>query len=157
MSNFSFLNEYRVQHDTQNNNFDHIFYPLTEGDIKKAEAKFDYGLPKELKNFYLQIGYVFFHKSQGNINRLIDTTSLYQINLKRDQFESDPDLEIYDDLYNGDKLLFYEINEGVYLAIDKVDEDGKNRIYYMNSILSDSLDEFIKAFLANPWLIDELD
>jgi len=157
MSNFLFLNEYRVQDETQDNDLDNIFYPLTEDDIKKAEAEFGYNLPKELKDFYLQIGYGFFHKSQGNINRLIDTTSLYQINLKQDEFEFDPDLEVYDDLYHGEKLLFYEINEGVYLAIDKVDENGKNKIYYTDSIISDSLEDFIKSFLMNPELINQLD
>ncbi|WP_367268576.1 SMI1/KNR4 family protein [uncultured Pedobacter sp.] len=73
MINFSFLNEYRVQSETQDNDLNNIFYPLTEDDIKNAEAEFGYELPKELKDFYLQIGYGFFHKSQGDINRLLDT------------------------------------------------------------------------------------
>lgn len=157
MSNFLFLNEYRVQNETQNNDLDNIFYPLSQDDIKKAEIEFGYELPTELKEFYLQIGYGFFHKAQGDINRLIDTTSLFQINLKQDEFEFDPDLEVYDDLYNGEKLLFFEVNEGVYLAIDKIAENGKNKIYYTDSKISDSLEEFIKSFLNNPELINQLD
>jgi len=157
MSNFFFLNEYIVQNEIQNMDSDTIFYPLSEDDIKKAEAEFGYELPAELKDFYVQIGYGFFHRSQGDINRILDTASLLQINLKLDEFESDPDLEVYDDLYHGEKLLFFEVNEGVYLAIDKVDENGKNRIYYTDSVIADSLEDFIRSFLENPSLIDELD
>ncbi|WP_293786911.1 hypothetical protein [uncultured Pedobacter sp.] len=82
---------------------------------------------------------------------------MYQINLKRDEFEFDPDLEVYDDLYKGEKVLFYEVNEGVYLAIDIVDENGKNKIYYPDAIIADSLEDFIKSFLTNPGLINQLD
>lgn len=157
MSKFFFLNEYRVQNEAQTNDLDNIFYPLSEDDVKKAEAEFEYELPTELKDFYVQIGYSFFHRSQVNVNRFLDTTSLFQINLKLDEFESDPDLEVYDDLYKGEKLLFFEVNEGVYLAIDKVDENGKNKIYYTDEVIADSLEAFIRSFLENPLLIDDLD
>ncbi|RLJ75171.1 SMI1/KNR4 family protein [Pedobacter alluvionis] len=156
MSDFLFLDDYRGQEDSQNNDLEHVFYPLSKYEIKKAEDEFGYELPSELKDFYLQIGYGFFHKSLGEVNRLMDTTSLYQINLKQDEFENDPDLEVYDDLYNGEKLLFFEINEGVYLAIDKADENGKNKIYYMDSLIADSLEHFIKSFIVNPEMINEL-
>ncbi|QIH33849.1 SMI1/KNR4 family protein [Sphingobacterium sp. DR205] len=157
MSNFFFVNEYRVQNETRSNDLDSIFYPLSEDDVKIAEAEFGYELPTELKDFYMQIGYGFFHKSKGDINRLLDTTSLFQVNLKRNEFEADPDLEVYDDLYHGEKLLFFEVNEGVYLAIDKDDENGKNKIYYTDSVISDSLEDFIRSFLHNQKLIDQLD
>ena len=87
----------------------------------------------------MQIGYGFFFKNNEDINRFIDATSLAQINLQQNEFEEDPDLELYEEIYGGTKLLFLEISEGVYLAIDKDDIEGKNAIYYLKLKISDSL------------------
>ena len=62
-------------------------------------------------------------------------------------------MELYDQLYHGDKLLFFEVYEGVYLAIDKKDENGKNAIYYFSDKIADSLESFIKDFINNENLL----
>ena len=157
MSNFSFLNQFRVQNESQKNDLENIFYPLSENDIQKAENDFGYSLPIELKDFYLKIGYGFFYQKNNDVNRFMDTTSLVQINLKQDEFGADPDLELYDDIYNDDKLLFFEVNEGVYLAIDKEDIEGNNAIYHFKTKIADSLENFILRLLEDPNLIDEQD
>ncbi|MET4141982.1 hypothetical protein ABIB30_004375 [Pedobacter sp. UYP1] len=60
-------------------------------------------------------------------------------------------------MYDGDKLLFFEINEGVYLAIDKEAKNGENKIYYFDKEIFNSLESFIKAFLGNQNLLNELE
>jgi hypothetical protein len=64
-------------------------------------------------------------------------------------------LELYDQLYHGDKLLFFEVNEGIYLAIDKKDENGKNEIYYFKDKIANSLESFIKDFINNENLLKD--
>jgi hypothetical protein len=80
----------------------------------------------------------------------------HRLTLKKDFYESDPDLEVYDDIYDGDKLLFFEINEGVYLAIDKEPNDNKNGAYYFEKKIFESFDAFIEAFLVDENLIADL-
>ena len=72
----------------------------------------------------------------------MDTYSLQDINLRIGDFEYDPDLEIYDEIYNDDKLLFFEVNEGVYLAIDKIEHNEKNAIYYFGNIEKETKMDF---------------
>lgn len=92
-----------------------------------------------------------------SFDRLLSPLQVAQITLKEDHYEADPDLEVYDDMYDGDKLLFFEINEGLYLAIDKETKNGKNKIYYFDEVIFDSLESFIKAFLGNQNLLNELE
>ena len=85
----------------------------------------------------------------------MDTYSLQDINLRTGDFEYDPDLEIYDEIYNDDKLLFFEVNEGVYLAIDKIEHNEKNARYYFGNKIADSLEEFIHKILEKPNFLNE--
>ncbi len=78
------------------------------------------------------------------------------VNLKQDIYEYDPDLELYDDIYKGDKALFFEVNEGIYLAMDKDETEGKNAIYYFSHKVADSLEEFLKAFHDSPDLLKSI-
>ena len=50
------------------------------------------------------------------INRIMDPDTIADITLREGIYEFDPDLEgIYEE---EDKLVFYEVNEGVYLTLD---------------------------------------
>ena len=71
------------------------------------------------------------------------------LNLNTEDFEYDPDLETYDEIYNNDKLLFFEVKEGVYLTVDKIEHNEKNAIYYFENKIADSLEEFIHKILEN--------
>lgn len=150
MSDFTFLSAYKVVNEDQDNGLDTIFYPVTDKEIASLEVELQSKLPIELVDFYSQIGYGFIKKKSGNINRFMDTYSLQDINLRTGDFEYDPDLEIYDEIYDDDKLLFFEVNEGIYLAIDKLGHNKKNAIYYFENKIADSLEEFAKDFIKNP-------
>ncbi len=155
MSDFTFLGAYKVINEEQDNGLDTIFYPVTDREITSLETELQSKLPSELADFYSQVGYGFIKKEAGNINRFMDTYSLQDINLRRGDFEYDPDLEIYADIYNNDKLLFFEVNEGIYLAIDKFNNKEKCAVYYFKDKIADSLEEFIHKILEQPDFLNE--
>ena len=133
----------------------HSIYVTSGEDIEKVEKTIL--IPYELKLFYSELGYGFFHRDIGASYRILGPYNFEQINVKKDFYEFDPALEIYDTLYHGNKLLFFEIVEGTYLAIDKEDSNGKNAIYYFDQKIADSLEEFLLKFDLNPNLINEIE
>jgi len=138
------------------NNVNNTFFDVKMEEIKKSENKLGHKLPKELKEFYQEIGYGFFHKNNDSFNRLLSPLQVVQINLKEDFYETDPDLEIFDDLYNKEKLLFFEVNEGIYLAIDRKEENGENAIWLFDKKISNSFKNFILELIDNPKLIESI-
>ena len=158
MLNFSNLIAFRVNGVSDKNNLDHIFYPIENTNIRIAEEELGFSLPQELAVFFEKVGYGFFwQQNKDSFDRLLSPQQIAQINLKKDFYESDPDLEVYDDIYNEDKLLFFEVNEGLYLAIDKNSTNGKNAIYYFEKKIFDSFDDFIEALLVDQDLISNLE
>ncbi|GHT15446.1 SMI1/KNR4 family protein [Bacteroidia bacterium] len=154
--NYGFLINYKVGSVSSDNELANIFYPIQRDNIELAEEKLGYKLPLDLKNFYQEIGYGFFHREQGSINRLLSPLQVAQINLKEGIYEADPDLDVYDDIYKNEKILFFEVNEGLYLAIDKENHNGNSSVYLFDKKISDSLKAFIKEFTNNPDLINEI-
>lgn len=128
MKNIDDLKKFRVNSVTDNNNYDNIFYKVDTAEIIDSESKLGFKLPSQLREFYIKIGYGFFHKSQDSINRLLSPLQIAQINLREDFYEFDPDLEIYDEIYSDGKILFFDVNEGLYLAIDK---NNSNKFIYL--------------------------
>ncbi|KKB72073.1 MULTISPECIES: SMI1/KNR4 family protein [Bacillus] len=124
----------------KNNN--HKFYELKENDLTEAEERLGFSFPKELREFYLEIGYGFIKGNNENaINRLLDPDTIADITLREDIYEFDPDLDgIYEE---EDKLVFYEVNEGVYLTLD-LNENEKSPVFFFDTKIADSLEEFIK-------------
>src|SRR5688572_16537849 len=104
MSDFSFLKQYIVDPKKDDKSKTHSLYPVEPAKILKAEVKIG-ELPGELYEFYREIGYGFFHNAERyEIDRFLSPLQVAQINLKEDFYQYDPDLELYDYLYNGEKL-----------------------------------------------------
>jgi antitoxin YxxD len=147
MSDFTFLSKYVFENPQgiDHKTVKHSLIKLNKSDITCIEEYIT--IPHELKEFWLQIGYGFFHnKSEYSFDRLLDPYSFKIINLRQDYYEFDPDLELYSHEDYKDKLIFLEINEGVCLLIDKVATDGKNAVYYFDKKIADSLEDFVKRF-----------
>jgi len=145
------LSVFKVSNAADENQLEHIFYEAEN--LATVEQKLGFRLPKELVSFYNEVGYGFFwQKHKDSFDRLLSPAQLAQITLKEDFYGDDPDLELYDDLYQGDKLLFFEVNEGVFLAIDKADHNGRNKVYYFENKIYDSLEEFLNGLISNPKL-----
>lgn len=131
MSKFDFLK-----------NKNHKFIRLQENELLNAEKKLGFKLPKELRDFYLEIGYGFIKgKNENVINRLMDPDTIADITLREGIFEFDPDLEgIYEE---DDKLVFFEVNEGVYLTLD-LNNPNQSPVYFFDIQIASSLEEFVR-------------
>ncbi len=148
--NLEFLKKYILPSETHSSNEEykelkHHFFRLGNDEIVLVEDEIK--IPKELKEFFVTIGYgFFFHQNKSSFDRLLDVISFKKVNLRQDYYEFDPDLELYSHNKYQDKLIFFEVNEGVYLLIDKEATDGKNAIYYFDQKIADSLEEFLIKF-----------
>lgn len=141
---FEIFRQYVIDVLNQDNDLKHNLYKVKETDIFFVDNLI--GIPYELKLFYKNIGYGFFYQKIFSSNRIFSPMQIKQINLREDFYEFDPDLELYEADFYKNKFIFFEVNEGVYLLIDKTDIDCKNAIYYFDEKIADSLEEFLIRF-----------
>lgn len=123
------------------------FYPLDLKVVRKAQDDLGIILPQELKEFYEQIGYGFFNSKEENFNRLMDPNSICEFRFREGQFENDPELELYEE-YERDKLVFFEICEGVYLSIGFTKENN-GKIFSGEKVIANNLKEFLINYQDN--------
>jgi antitoxin YxxD len=146
MDDFAFLKEYILSEPSKydfESNQKHILYRLQKQEVEKIAKVIT--VPSELRKFWLEIGYGFFHRLPGySINRFLGPQDYKLINLRESYYEFDPTLEYHQSF--PDNMIFYEVNEGIYLTIEKYDINGKNAIYYFDEKIADSLVEFINKF-----------
>ncbi|HDX9632023.1 TPA: SMI1/KNR4 family protein [Bacillus cereus] len=123
-------------------NSHHKFFKLQENELIVAEERLGFAFPNELRSFYLEVGYGFIKGNNVDaINRIMDPDTIADITLREGIYEFDPDLEgIYEE---EDKLVFYEINEGVYLTLD-LNTPQQTPVYFFETQIADSLEEFIR-------------
>ncbi|MEK4742258.1 MULTISPECIES: SMI1/KNR4 family protein [unclassified Bacillus (in: firmicutes)] len=123
-------------------NSHHKFLKLQENELIVAEERLGFAFPNELRNFYLEVGYGFIKGNNVDaINRIMDPDTIADITLREGIYEFDPDLEgIYEE---EDKLVFYEVNEGVYLTLD-LNTPQQTPVYFFETQIADSLEEFIR-------------
>lgn len=99
--------------------------------------------PSDLKQLYLEVGYGFIEGQSANaINRILGPGAVADVEWREGIFEFDSDL---DEVYDEDKLIFFEVNEGIYLSIDL--QLVNNPIYYMDIQIAESLEDFFKKFI----------
>lgn len=128
------------------NGLENKTFTVPEHDILKAEQRMNISFPTDLKQLYLEVGYGFIKGPSANaINRILGPGAVADIRLREGIFEFDPDLdELYDD---KNKLIFFEVNEGVYISIDL--KLVNNPIFYFHIQIATSLEDFFKKFLNN--------
>ncbi|MBC1425627.1 SMI1/KNR4 family protein [Listeria seeligeri] len=122
------------------------FYSVSVKEIEETEKVLDLKIPKELKEFFLNVGYGFIKGSKYNVNRIMGPLSIMDFRLKKNDFEFFPDIEIYDELEN--EIIFFEANETALISI-KLSEEEKNEIYYDEFKIADSLEEFLIKISEN--------
>ena len=117
-------------------------YKFQLEEIEEEEKEMNIKFPTELREFYEKYGYGKINDMNFScFNRVLSPLQCASIRLRRDYYEYDPELESYEDL-EKDKLIFFEVNEGIYLLI-KLDDSEKNEIYYGDFKIADSLEEFL--------------
>lgn len=151
--NFEFLKKYVVDKNSKIR-LRHTFYNVDKEIIQRVDNIIT--IPSELKNFYQKIGYgVMLDIVDGSIDRFLDPIEFKKINLHEDYYQFDPTLEHFSLPMYKDKLIFFEVNEGVYLLINKQDMNGKNAIYYFDEKIADSLEEFLQKFDKEPYYFEK--
>ncbi|MFA9560655.1 SMI1/KNR4 family protein [Evansella sp. AB-rgal1] len=128
-------------------NQENSFYPVTENEIKEIEKELDLIFPKELVNFYLEVGYGFIEGSEFNINRIMDPYSVRDFRLRVNDFEFYPDIEIYDEFENN-KLIFFEGSESALMSIE-LTENNRSAVYYYDIQIATSLEDFLRKMEEN--------
>lgn len=128
-------------------NEENSFYQVTENEIKEVEKDLDLKFPKELVNFYIEVGYGFIKGSEFNINRIMDPYSVRDFRFRINDFEFYPDIEIYDEFENN-KLIFFEGSESALISIE-LNEKNSSPIYYYDIQIATSLEEFFKKIEEN--------
>ena len=117
------------------------FYPVEDYKIKEVEKVLNINLPKELKQFYKEVGYGFFYSHSGcYFNLLMAPTTAKNFRLRQNEFEFYPNLEIYEP-YEKNRLIFFQACEVTFFSIELNDKD-KQRIFNYNEPIADSLLEF---------------
>ncbi len=150
MSDFSFLEQYILPSTSEeerdkNKDYKHFLFMSTSQVINSVNSTLP--IPIELKQFFENVGYgFFFQQDKISFDSLLNPNSFKIINLREEYYEFDPDLELYEEEEYQDKLIFFEVNEGVYLLISKEAVNGKNAIYYFDEKIADSLEEFLIKF-----------
>ncbi|USK50230.1 SMI1/KNR4 family protein [Bacillus sp. CMF12] len=128
-------------------NQENSFYPVAENEIKVVEKELDLIFPKELVNFYIEVGYGFIKGSEFNTNRIMDPYSIRDFRLRVNDFEFYPDINIYDEFENN-KLIFFEGSESALMLI-VLNENNRSPIYYYDIQIAASLDEFLRKIDVN--------
>lgn len=128
-------------------NGENKIYPVSEEDILDAERELNLSFPFELREFYKNIGYVFLSGSKSHINRIMDPSSVCSFRLREYEYEDDPATESYDEFEDG-KLVFFEVDSDVLFSIELTDEK-KSKIYYYDTKIADSLEDFLIKMSEN--------
>lgn len=128
-------------------NQENSFYSVTENEIKEVENELDLKFPKELINFYIEVGYGFIKGSEFSINRVMDPYSVRDFRLRVNDFEFYPDIEIYDEFENN-KLIFFEGSESALMSIE-LNENNRSAVYYYDIQIATSLEEFLRKIEVN--------
>ncbi|WP_144697452.1 SMI1/KNR4 family protein [Fictibacillus phosphorivorans] len=128
-------------------NEENSFYPVSENEIKEVEKELNLKFPKELVDFYIEVGYGFIKGSEFNINRIMDPYSVRDFRLRVNDFEFYPEIEIYDE-YENNKLIFFEGSESALMSIE-LKEKNSSPVYYYDIQIATSLEEFLRKINEN--------
>lgn len=151
MSNFDYYKKFILKELKSDSSILHNFFSVTKEEINEAQSRLGFNLPKQLVEFYEQIGFGFMFTDKPNtLNTLLHPSTVADIFLREEPFESDPDLEIYDD---PTQIIFYQVNEGVFITMD-ISNDLSN-IYYFTAVIADSLEDFMNKLEKNSTYFEE--
>jgi antitoxin YxxD len=148
MCDFSLLKKYvlpseKVQAPPE---YKHKFYPLDISEVDEAEKRLNRKFPKELREFYLQIGYGFMCINQYSFtNRIMDPHAIADLILGEDIWEDyyylvdeiaeQPHRFPFFDVGN-DSLIFFDLSQETREGIHPVD--------YTGIIIAESFEDFLR-------------
>jgi antitoxin YxxD len=151
MSDFSFLKKYVLpsEHIQAPPDFKHKFYPLLKREVEEAEHRLNRTFPKELREFYLQIGYGFMCINQSTfINRIMDPHSIADLILGEDIWE---DYYLVEEIAEDPHLFpFFELGDDclIFLDLSQETRDGIHPVDYTGIIIAESIEDFLRKLDA---------
>jgi hypothetical protein len=163
MANFDFLKQYVITDEDIDEQYEevqrmkHSFLPVDPIRISQAEEKLGFPLPKELKEFYTEIGYGYMYQVQESQHNTfmypLDVADAY---LRTGEYDNNflSSTGLYDEPY---KLLFYDAMEGCFAWMDLRESKATSTVYYIgeDDKIADSLEDFLRAYDVNPNLLKE--
>lgn len=129
------------------NNPNNTFYSVNKEMIITAEQNMGIIIPSILKSFYEEIGYGFLETKKYNINRIMGPSSIEEFRLCKGQFENSDEVEILEK-YTSDKVIFFEVNESLYLSIG-IAKGNIGKVFYYDEMIAETLDEFFERYITN--------
>ena len=129
------------------NNPQNTFYPVKAEEIQQAESNMGINIPDLLKQFYLSVGYGFLETHRQNINRIMGPGSVEEFFLGTGQFQNSEEVEMLCN-YTKDKLVFFEVNESLFLSIG-LTVLNRGRIYYYDVMIAKDIIEFFEKYSDN--------
>jgi antitoxin YxxD len=151
LNDFSFLKTYilpseQIQAPPEQK---HVFYPLNEREVEAAEKRLNRTFPKELREFYLQIGYGFMCINQSTfINRIMDPHSIADLILGEDIWE---DYYLVEEIAEDPHLFpFFELGDDclIFLDLSQETRDGIHPVDYTGIIIAESIEDFLRKLDA---------
>lgn len=143
MSGFDKFKEYIFEEDDKSAaKAKHSFYSLAQEEIVEAQERMKLRFPLELESFYKQVGYGFMWNEDDNMfDRVMDPQSVADFYLCEGMYQTND----YEEHYERNFLVFFEVNESSYIALDlsAKNELGKCPVYYLDSKIANSLEEFL--------------
>lgn len=133
--------------ETIKSNPQNTFYPVKSEAIQKAESNMGVIIPDALTQFYLNVGYGFLETHRHNINRIMGPSSVEEFYFGTGQFQNSEEVEIFGK-YTKDKLVFFEVNESLFLSIG-ITKLNKGKIYYYDEMIANDMSEFFEKYLKN--------
>jgi antitoxin YxxD len=151
MSDFSFLKKYVLpsEHIQAPPDFKHKFYPVGKREVEEAEHRLNRTFPKELREFYLQIGYGFMCINQSTfINRIMDPHSIADLILGEDIWE---DYYLVEEIAEDPHLFpFFFLGDDclIFLDLSQKTREGVHPVDYGGMIIAESLEDFLRKLDA---------
>ena len=124
-----------------------IYEKINDGSIEMAEKEMGFKFPKELVDFYNEVGCGFVGGSGMNNNRLMGPISVCDFRLRQYDYEFYPDINAYDE-YEENKLIFFEQNLSSLISIG-IEGNAESKIYYYDIEIASSLKEFLEKMIED--------
>ena len=128
------------------------FFPISEDiDLRYAEERMGLRFPSELRSFYLRYGYGYLGYQEGRINKILHPLSVASFRRHGVTYRHVRDMQNYD-ACTDDRLVFFQVTDDVYFSIELTTK-YRQKIYFMDQVIADSLEEFIKTYPEDEYFI----
>ena len=137
---FEYLAEYIEEKEFTESGKKHSFYRVNKKDINDAENKMKMKFPKELQEFFEEIGYGYFYdKDECFIDVLMKPMDIADYRCAEGMYVYAEDREFLDD----DAFVFFEVDSNCHIHI-KISGVNRGKIFFGRTEIASDFYEFIE-------------